>query len=211
MARLEYNTELEKGDRVICIRMDDDYSPVSTGMQGTVTHKSVVFGDLQYNVNWDNGSKLALISGVDKWAKAPKKKTDESVRVVSKKNFIKENFYQKNTELFKYFNHRLLFNYLKVLRETGITNMFGASPYLYMGKEMIKHENYYKDIPNEEVYEKLLEMADEVREEMISGAVLYAEENNMEVNPRRISRIIEDFARKMTMSYFQMAGGRLPS
>lgn len=211
MARLEYNTELEVGDRVICIRMDDDYSPVSTGMQGTVKRKSVVFGDTQYNVDWDNGSKLALIDGVDKWAKAPKRKTEESFLVTTKKNFIKENFYQKNKELFKYFNHRLLLNYLKILRDTGITNMFGASPYLYMGKEMIKHENYYKDIPNEEAYEKLLEMADEVREEMISGAVSYAEENDMEVNPQRISRIVEKFAGKMTMSYSQMAGGRLPS
>ena len=66
MARLNLNPELSKGDRVICISMDDEYAAVPTGIPGTVTQVSVVFGEKQYNVSWDNGSKLALIDGADK-------------------------------------------------------------------------------------------------------------------------------------------------
>ena len=129
MARLNLNPELSKGDRVICISMDDEYAAVPTGIPGTVTQVSVVFGEKQYNVSWDNGSKLALIDGADKWMKEEdmlnrrRKKTDESVFVTTKKNFLKENFFQQNLDLFRNFNVRLLHQYLKALRESGVTNM----------------------------------------------------------------------------------------
>ena len=36
MAKLNYNPELEIGDRVICIKMDDEYSPIPMGIGGVV-------------------------------------------------------------------------------------------------------------------------------------------------------------------------------
>ena len=93
MARINLNPELSKGDRIICISMEDEYDAIPTGIPGTVTNVSVVFGDKQYNVDWDNGSKLALIDGVDKWMKEEdrlnrRRKTEESVFVTTKKNFL---------------------------------------------------------------------------------------------------------------------------
>ena len=217
MARLNLNPELSKGDRVICISMDDEYAAVPTGIPGTVTHVSVVFGEKQYNVSWDNGSKLALIDGADTWMKEEdmlnrrRKKTDESVFVTTKKNFLKENFFQQNLDLFRNFNVRLLHQYLKALRESGVTNMLGAAPYLYMGRERIAHQHHYEDFDGEreEAFERVLDMADEIKDEMIRGAIKILEKTNQEVTPRRASRQIEEYARKMLIAYTKMAGGHL--
>jgi len=63
------NAPLEPGDKVICIKMDDPYSPVTSGTPGVVKRVSEVFGDKQYEVKWKSGSNLALIEGVDMWRK----------------------------------------------------------------------------------------------------------------------------------------------
>ena len=60
------NPKLNVGDRIVLLYMDDE-SSVTPGTKGKVTRISQVFGDDQYNVDWDNGSKLALISSVDVW------------------------------------------------------------------------------------------------------------------------------------------------
>lgn len=217
MARLNLNPELSKGDRVICISMEDDYSAVPTGIPGTVTNVSVVFGEKQYNVNWDNGSRLALIDGADKWMKEEdmlnrrRKKTEESVFVTTKKDFLKENFFQQNVELFRNFNVRLLHRYLEELRKSSVTNMLGAAPYLYMGRERIEHQHHYDDMGDkqEEAFQNVLDMADEIKDEMIRGAIKSLEKKDKEVTTRSVSRHIEDYARKMLMAYTKMAGGHL--
>lgn len=50
------------GKRVRVLHMDDPYSPVPTGTEGTIRH---IDGIGQIHVKWDNGSTLALIPGVD--------------------------------------------------------------------------------------------------------------------------------------------------
>lgn len=67
--KYETNAELQPGDKVICLKMEDEFSPIPGGTPGVVKTVSDVFGQKQYYVNWKNGSKLALIDGVDKWAK----------------------------------------------------------------------------------------------------------------------------------------------
>lgn len=59
--------ELKKGDRVVCYYMEDEINNVPIGMTGTVTKVSKVpFGlGIQYDVDWDNGSKLAILPEVD--------------------------------------------------------------------------------------------------------------------------------------------------
>jgi hypothetical protein len=213
MDKSKYNPELEEGDRVICIQMNDDF-PITTGMKGTVMGVSEVFGDKIYYVNWDNGSRLSLVEGADKWMKESQSRksrvfsTNETV--IKKKNFLNENFYEQNRELFRYFNHGLLHRYLKALRSSSITNMFGARPYLYMGRERIEHEHHYDNIHNEEEYEKVLEMADEVRDEMIRGSMKYLQEKGEEVNLKKVSKAVDEFSKKMIVAYFKIAGGRIP-
>jgi hypothetical protein len=75
--KLIKNGPLEKGDIVICVKMVDDFSPIPSGMQGTVKNVSEVFCQKQYYINWKNGSKLALIDGVDQWRKVEEIDDDE--------------------------------------------------------------------------------------------------------------------------------------
>lgn len=216
MARYNMNPNLSKGDRVICISMDDAYSSVPTGMAGVVTHESEVFGTKQYNVNWDNGSRLALIDGADKWIKEEdmlnrrRKKTEESY-YITKKDFLNEDFYQSNTELFRNFNVKMLQSYLKKLRESGVTNMMASSPYLWLGRERIEHKHHYDefDEEREEAFQEVLDMADEVKNEMIRGSIKILEKQNKEVTPRSVSRQVEQYAGKMVMAYTKLIGGRL--
>jgi hypothetical protein len=63
------NVPLKKDDKVICIEMDDQFSPVKLGTPGIVTTVNEVEGSKIYGVNWLNKSKHALLQGVDKWYK----------------------------------------------------------------------------------------------------------------------------------------------
>lgn len=214
MAKLNYNPELQSGDRVICISMDDMYSPIHMGTPGTVINRSVVFGEIQYYIKWDNGSRLALIDGIDKWVKEEdmmnrRKKTQESVMITNKKNFLKENFFQENRELFKYFNHAFLHKYLKKLRESGVVNMMGAAPYFYLGSERIAHEHHYDDNKNEEAFEEVVEMADQARDEMIRGAMKALEDEGKEITTNEVQKMIQKYSKKMLLAYTKFAGGYL--
>jgi hypothetical protein len=78
--RVKYipNAPLEKGDKVVCIKMDDEYSPVAGGTPGIVKSVSDVMGTKQYYVDWRSGSRLALIDGVDQWRKVVEIDDEES-------------------------------------------------------------------------------------------------------------------------------------
>ena len=67
--RYQKNAPLKEGDKVICIHMEDEFSPVAGGTPGVVKSVADVFGTKQYYVNWLSGSSLALIDGVDQWRK----------------------------------------------------------------------------------------------------------------------------------------------
>jgi hypothetical protein len=216
MARINLNPELSKGDRIICISMEDEYDAIPTGIPGTVTNVSVVFGDKQYSVDWDNGSKLALIDGVDKWMKEEdrlnrRRKTEESVFVTTKKNFLSENFYQQNLELFRNFNVRILHRYFEELRKSSVTNMMGAAPYLYMGRERIKHEHHYDEMDGEQedAFQVVLDMSDDIRDEMIRGSMKILEKSGKEVTPQSVERLMKAYSNKMVVAFTKMAGGRL--
>lgn len=52
------------GRRIQLINCTDEFIPMAPGSQGTIFHiddTGTVF------VNWDNGSALSLIPGIDKW------------------------------------------------------------------------------------------------------------------------------------------------
>lgn len=66
-----------QGDRVVVLGMDDPYSPVPAGTKGTV----VAVDDIgQLHVAWDTGSTLALIPGVDRFAKDARHASREEER-----------------------------------------------------------------------------------------------------------------------------------
>ena len=199
------NPELYAGDRVVVLHMDDEFSAVPIGTAGTVKSHSKVFGDDQYNVNWDNGSSLALISSVDIWD------TEESMiakRTIKKK--VVEGEYEKNLNLlknidvFKNFNMKFLQKYLLAVRESSIVNMFDAADYLWLGRERIEHEFKYKDIHNEDAFEKVLEMADQAKSEMIIGVMNVLENEGKEDSLENVNRNIKRYAFKVLQNYMML-------
>jgi len=51
------------GKRIKLIQMNDDPNPIESGTMGTITH---VGWDV-INVDWDNGRKLGVVMGVDRY------------------------------------------------------------------------------------------------------------------------------------------------
>ena len=153
-----------------------------------------MFGTDQYDVQWDNGSTLSLIGDEDMWDnKERKKKTI--------KEDIGNDFFMKNIDVFKYFNMKFLKKYLLMIRESSITNMLAAAPYLYMGRERIEHEFKYKEIHNEDAFEEVLDYADQAQAEMINGVINYLEEKGIDEDMGNINRYLHRFASKIVQTY----------
>lgn len=60
------NPELKPGDRIVLLTMPDEPGMLP-GTKGVVKRKTVVFGHDQYEVEWENGKKLQLLSDADTW------------------------------------------------------------------------------------------------------------------------------------------------
>lgn len=181
MEKYVKNAPLEKGDTVVCIKMQDEYG-VPGGVPGVVKSVANVMGDMQYYVEWDNGSKLALIEGVDKWMKVVQDDTIEESFFMTKKGLIKESkkASEKFNDLSEYYDIKLIKKFLDALRLSSVTNMHQAGQYLYLGKERIEHEHKYNEFSDdkEEAFNDVLDMAEEVRNEMIKGAFTSIDDKN---------------------------------
>lgn len=123
------NPKLKKGDRVVLLHMDGEMS-IPPGTLGTVKSHSVVFGDDQYSVEWDNGSRLSIISSVDLWdledniKKKPKKiKEADEVLKASEKNYVCKNMKlekelletREKLDNLEYLYHQLKITYYNLL------------------------------------------------------------------------------------------------
>ena len=185
MEKYVKNAPLEKGDTVVCIKMQDEYG-VPGGVPGVVKSVANVMGDMQYYVEWDNGSKLALIEGVDKWMRVVQDDTIEESFFMTKKGIIRESkkASEKFNDLSEYYDIRLIKKFLDALRLSSVTNMFQAGQYLYLGKERIAHEHKYNEFSDDaqEAFDEVLDMAEEVRDEMIKGAFTSMDDKNKDNN-----------------------------
>ena len=84
--------------------------------------------------------------------------------------------------------------YLDLLRETGIVNMFGASPYLYIGGNILKKEHYDVEDDN---FEDLVELADNTRNIMIRGSMKMLEDEGKEITPENVNKVIKRYSSKI--------------
>jgi hypothetical protein len=194
----ELNPILKEGDRVICYHMDGE-TGVPPGTEGTVRRIGIdpfePSGDeLIIEVNWDNGSTLALVSVTDAWKK-PKEKIRESTGSVT------YDYFSKNPEIFEHFEWRFLREFLYKLRESGVVNMFQSSPFLYSGKQWI--DRYHgENQEDNEPFQEVLEMADESKDKMIQGLLKYMESKNMDMEDMgKVNHLIEKFASKIVNLY----------
>lgn len=199
-----FNPRLKEGDRVALVLMPGETSVVY-GDRGTVTKVNDARSFIQYFIDWDNGSTLALLEDIgdntnvhDRWMK--EEDFDKFITGKKKKTLgesdqrKKMEHFMANIEVFRTFDREFLFAFLNKLKESGITNMFGAAPYLYMGGARIYGENHYNENKDEEAFDELVEMADEAKDKMIQGAVKILEKEGKEITVEKVSRVVKKYA-----------------
>lgn len=174
------NPKLKVGDRIVLIHTSDDSIPFGTKGVVNGINKFSTWG--QYDIKWDNGSSLFLLDD-DKWM------YEEDFK--SRKSSVKESMddITRHSKTIKYFKMGILRKFLEKLRESGVTNMYAAGPYLWMGKERILNKHRYEDT-NEE-FDELLEMADEAQSLMINGCIKKLQDNGKEVSTESINRCLQ--------------------
>jgi hypothetical protein len=191
------NPELKIGDRIVCYAMEDEVS-VPPGTKGTVTKVQRDPFEEDENiisVKWDNGSTLSLLSGIDKWKLVKQKIQEQPTR----EDDPHAHFMGTNRELRRAFDLNYFLEYFKLLQKSGITNMFGSSPFVYMYSEHL--DRYYGEKRGDnEDFQNLLEIQDEVRDKFLSGLVKFAELKNIDLDDD--SRI-NSLARKLGISLLQ--------
>jgi hypothetical protein len=190
------NPEVQIGDRIELFHMDDEIS-VPLGTRGTVTNviddPFDMEGQKLINVNWDNGSSLALLSNADRWIKIEENLTEADARAQA-------DYFRNNEEIFDNFDWRFLREYLKKVQGSGIVNMFGASPLLYSGAEHI--ERYYgEDREDDEEFQAVMEDADTAKDKMIQGTIKYMENEGLEVDVDSVNRYIRRLSNKILELY----------
>jgi hypothetical protein len=191
------NPEVKTGDRIICYHMESELS-VPPGTKGTVVRVSrdpfESNDEKIVEVKWDNGSKLSLLSSQDIW-KLDKKNIKEAVQSPPEYDYFKQ-----NPEIFVNYDWRFLKKYLYLLRDTGLVNMFEASPFLFSGKEWI--DRYYGEgREDDEKFQKFLDESDIAKNKMIQGTLKYMESKGKEIEIEEVNRILRRMAQKMVQLY----------
>lgn len=191
------NPELKVGDRIVCYSMEDEIS-VPPGTKGTVTkiqRDPFEKDDNIISVSWDNGSTLSLLSAVDKWKLAKQKIQEQPNR----DDDPHANFIGNNRELRRSMDLPYFLEYFKLLRKSGITNMFGSSPFVYMDSEHL--DRYYGEgKEDDEDFQNLLEIQDDARNKFLSGLVKFAELKNINLDD---DFKINSLARRLGISLLQ--------
>jgi hypothetical protein len=188
------NQKLCVGDKIKLWHMEGERG-MHPGLEGTVTHLTN-FSDntIQYEIKWKNGRTLDLLSDVDAWIliergdnNCDEEKTEESSINESDLSKFKaqREFIKKHKDVLKSFDTEMLTSFLEALRQCSWVNMFQASVYLYAGKENIKKMHPFND--ESEMCSTMLDLADEAKNEMISGTIKYMENIGKEVSIENVN------------------------
>lgn len=105
---------------------------------------------------------------------------------------------------------RKINNFLLLIRELGVVNMFQAGDFLIMSPEYFKDfmrlKSYERDF-DEDVISEIEEMLPEITTIMIGAGITLLENNNSEVTPKSVERSIRRLA-STTVKYYML--GLLP-
>jgi hypothetical protein len=175
----------------------DGETGVPPGTEGTVRRISrdpfEPSGDeLIIEVNWDNGSTLALVSSTDAWKK-PKEKVQESKGT----GLASYDYFSKNPEVFENFDWRFFKEFLEKLRKSSVVNMFQSRPFLYSGREWIDRYHGEGQEDNED-FQEVLEMAEESKNKLVQGLMKYMTSKNIDMDDMgKVNHLAEKFAGKI--------------
>lgn len=188
------NEPVKAGDRIILLKMSGEFS-MPPGLRGTVqsVDKDPFEPDgLIIMVTWDNGSTLSLLSNLDFYKKIP----NEVNEGIIKGNIFKDerfNYMKNNKELFENFDWKKILEFLNDIKESGVTNMYGAAPFLYSGKKWIE-DKYGWGPDNREAFERVLNSSNEIKNEMIQGTLKSMDSKSAD-ELGKINNRVEKFAR----------------
>jgi hypothetical protein len=198
----QLNPELKVGDRIMCYHMEGE-TGVPPGTLGTVTKITrdpfETENDNIINVKWDNGRSLSLITATDVWKLVPKENIKEQEDNAWK-------YMTKNPDIFENFDWRWFREYLEMIRNSGIVNVFGAAPLLYTGREHI--DRYYGEGKEDnEYFQDVLDNADKSKDKIIQGVVNYMQKNNKPLDDMSsVNRYAQNFSQKILGLFMVMHG-----
>jgi len=201
------NPELRVGDTIRLIHMDDPFSPITVGTIGTVTDKTkdpfTKEGEYMYGIEWENGRTLNLMPE-DSWMIVDQLSEQVNpTRFDSISNLLKK---LSGSDL------RKLNQFLLNLRDSGIINMYGATPFVYSGRDWIekwvKAENFKNkgelELPEDnEKLDEVLDQADEMRNIMARGAMNAIRNNEKELDINDINDELFKLAKEVVTFYME--------
>lgn len=212
------NPKLKEGDRIVLIYMPGE--DVDTGTKGKVKGigQQPSFGsefDYMYNMEWyDDDEKvistLSLLPQSDTWMLDPEFSQKNLQEVQSKKKFTDLDDLISHVEwerLFKKSDLKYIVEYLELIRQLGVVNMFQSGQFLGQTKEYLtKYFDLYRmqrdlDENHEELIEKILEMSEMVRNIMISAAITDLEQKNKEITPQSATNRVNRLATEVVKHF----------
>jgi len=211
------NPQLKQGDRIILIYMPGE--DIDTGTKGRVKSigQAPTFGgspDYMYNIEWlddDNKviSTLSLLPEVDSWILDPEftqnDLNESKSRVITDLDeLIKRHEWSR---LFKKSDLKYIMEYLEIIRQLGVVNMFQSGQFLGQIKDYLtKYFDLYRmqrelDDNDEEKIEKILEMSENVRNIMISAAITDLEQKNVEITGKSATNRVNRLATELVKHF----------
>lgn len=198
---MNLNPELNVNDKVVLVHMNgESFSPGTKGIVKSVVDDPFEPGHKIYEIKWEDGSSLSLLSATDYWVL----NDDFETRLTEDTNYQKSLWLMENVDIFKYFDTKTILNFLLKLRDSAVVNMFQAAPFIYMGKERLAHEFYYNKPENADEFEEVLDMADEVQSIMIEGVLRIIDDSGQSYDDSTINRLIKRYADKMVQLYIKL-------
>ena len=211
------NPQLKVGDRIILIYMPGE--DIDTGTKGRVKSigQAPTFGgspDYMYNIEWlDDEDKvistLSLLPEVDSWILDPESTQNDlneaKNRVISDLDELISR--HEWSRLFKKSDLRYILDYLEVIRQLGVVNMFQSGQFLGQTKDYLtKYFDLYRmqrelDDNKEELIEKILDMSEKVRNIMISGAITDLERKNKTITGSSATNRVNKLASEVVKHY----------
>lgn len=202
------NPKLKVGDEIVLYHMEGDFSvpPGTVGEVWKIVHDPFVKDSQIIHVRWENGSTLNLLSDTDSWKKVKKDITEQNDNSIDQSHDPYGSWIEKNMNIRRAFNLNYLGEYLELLRESGIVNMYGASPLLYAGANHI--ERYYGEgREDNEKFQELLSQSDKAKDVFINGLLKWMGLEGIDINDLSRVNTYADRISKKILQYWILFHG----
>jgi hypothetical protein len=208
------NPELKVGDRIILVYMPGE--SIDTGTKGKVKSigQAPSFGgspEHMYHVEWYDDddkviSNLSLLPDHDSWILDPEYRQNDlnEAKITDLDDLINRHEWSR---LFKKSDLKYIMEFLEVIRQLGVVNMFQSGQFLGQTKDYLtKYFDLYRmqrelDENDEELIEKILNMSENVRNVMISAAITDLERKNTEITGRSATNRVNRLATELVKHF----------